>query len=270
MVTARGDRPSGILNQEAGERRFHLSRYLPTQDIAFFVEHYWIVAWDQREQEPYRQETLPHPTVHLVVERGRSRVFGVMRGKFSHLLQGQGRVFGVKFRPGGFYPFVRSPVSTFTDGHLGVREALGIECTELEGAILTSEDEGQMVERMEAILRERLPARDETVEVIHRIVDRIISDREITKVDHLVSRLSMNKRSLQRLFSQYVGVSPKWVIKRYRLMEAAEQVANGDVVDWPMLARELGYFDQAHFIRDFKAIVGRAPTDYARLIATGS
>ena len=69
---------------------------------------------------------------------------------------------------------------------------------------------------------------------------------------------------LQRLFGRYVGVSPKWVIQRYRLHEAAEQLATGESVSQTELALNLGYSDQAHFIRDFKAIVGVSPAAYAR------
>jgi AraC-like DNA-binding protein len=61
-----------------------------------------------------------------------------------------------------------------------------------------------------------------------------------------------------------VGVGPKWVIKRRRLHEAVQRMEAGEPVDWPGLARELGYFDQAHFIHDFKAMVGRTPAEYAR------
>lgn len=105
---------------------------------------------------------------------------------------------------------------------------------------------------------------DKNVEVINEIVDCIIAHREITKVDDVVSRLNINKRTLQRLFRQYVGVSPKWVIKRYRLHEVAERLAAGEVVDWPEMVLELGYSDQAHFIKDFKTIVGRTPAEYAK------
>jgi AraC-like DNA-binding protein len=82
----------------------------------------------------------------------------------------------------------------------------------------------------------------------------------------VVSRLHISKRTMQRLFSQYVGVSPKWVIKRYRLHDAAEQVASGSIEDWARLAAELGYFDQAHFIKDFKKLVGQTPGEYARML----
>ncbi len=259
-------KPRGILDPRAAEAMFRLSLHPPAPDLTFFVEHYWVVTWDLQGHEPYLAEVLPHPCVHLVIEKDKSRVVGVVRGRFSQLLTDKGRVFGVKFRPGAFYPFIMSPVSAFTDLSISLRTAFGMEGAALPEAILALEHEGEMVDCAETFLRARRPERDETVGVITEIIDLIIADRDITTVDGLVGRLNLNRRTLQRLFSRYVGVGPKWVIKRYRLHEAAEHVAAGDVVDWPALALDLGYFDQAHFIKDFKAIIGRPPADYARAI----
>jgi AraC-like DNA-binding protein len=75
---------------------------------------------------------------------------------------------------------------------------------------------------------------------------------------------------MQRLFQRYVGVSPKWVIRRYRMHDAAERIAQGKEVDWISMANELGYFDQAHFIKDFRAQMGRSPTEYAAAIRAAS
>ncbi len=170
----------------------------------------------------------------------------------------------MKFKPGAFYPFIKSPVSAFTDSVISLRDAFGVEGHALEEAILAEEDEGAAIKLMDDFLSKRLPKQDENVSVINQIIDGIIADREIAKVDNVVYRFGLNKRTLQRLFSQYVGVSPKWVIKRYRLHEAAEQLEAGVVVDWAKLAQDLGYFDQAHFIKDFKTIVGKAPAEYAK------
>ena len=258
------EKPRGILNFKAGEKKFQLSRHLPAEDLSFFVEHYWIVSWDLRGQEPYVQETLPYPCVHLVFEQDQSRVFGVQTGKFARLLENKGRVFGIKFKPGAFYPFVKSPVSRFTNASISFRDTFGVDGKPLEEAILSREDEGEMIQLAEEFLRARLPEQDEHLRVINEIVECIIAHREITKVDDVVSRLNLNKRTVQRLFKQYVGVSPKWVIKRYRLHEVAERLAGGEVVDWPAMVVELGYSDQAHFIKDFKTIVGRTPAEYAK------
>lgn len=255
------------MNLKAGEKKFSLSRHLPAQDLAFFVERYWIVAWDLRGQEPYTQETLPFPCVNLVFERGMSRVYGVETGKFARLLENQGRVFGIKFRPGAFYPFVKTPVAQITNGSMAFRDVFGSDSTALEDAILSRVDEREMVAIAEGFLRQVLPEQDKNVSLINEVVDYIIAHQEITRVDDVLNRLNLNKRTIQRLFRQYVGVSPKWVIKRYRLHEVAERLAAGEVVDWPGMIVELGYSDQAHFIKDFKTIVGKTPVEYARHIS---
>nr|WP_254625240.1 MULTISPECIES: helix-turn-helix transcriptional regulator [unclassified Myxococcus] len=82
-------------------------------------------------------------------------------------------------------------------------------------------------------------------------------------MEQVAALAGLEPRNLQRRFSAAVGVSPKWVIQRYRLHEAAEQLARADAPDMASLALQLGYFDQSHFIRDFKALVGRAPGQYA-------
>jgi AraC-like DNA-binding protein len=60
-----------------------------------------------------------------------------------------------------------------------------------------------------------------------------------------------------------VGAGPKWLIRLYRIKEAAARIEEGDVVDWADLAGQLGYADQSHFINDFRRLVGRSPGEYA-------
>jgi len=99
---------------------------------------------------------------------------------------------------------------------------------------------------------------------VNRIVALIVAERAITRVDHVVERADVGKRTLQRLFHEYVGVSPRWIIKRYRLHEAAQRLADDPDAALADLALDLGYCDQAHFVRDFKSVVGRPPAAYAR------
>ncbi|MDQ2887462.1 MAG: AraC family transcriptional regulator [Chloroflexota bacterium] len=257
-------KPRGILLRRAGEKRFQLTRLPPSQDLSCFVERYWIVSWDLRDQPPYVQETLPYPCVNLVIEKDRSMIYGVETGKFARLLEGHGRVFGVKFKPGAFYPFFKAPVVHITNACISFQAALGVDSNALEEALLAHEDENAMKEVVEGFLLARLPKHDAHVMEINRIIDYIIAHQEITRVDDVVEQLALNKRTLQRLFNQYVGVGPKWVIKRYRLHEVAERLAAHEGGDCTKLAQDLGYFDQAHFIKDFKTVVGKTPSEYAR------
>ncbi len=70
-------------------------------------------------------------------------------------------------------------------------------------------------------------------------------------------------RALERLFRRQIGLPPKTVIRRFRVQQAAARVAAGEAIAWTALAHDLGYCDQAHFIREFKAQTGRTPTQYA-------
>ncbi len=269
MVKRRADKLNGPLYYAAGTRKFQLTPYLPSDDLTFFVEHYWTVRWDLRGQPPYRTEHLPDPSVHLVIEDDIAGVFGAARGKFSRLVEGQGRAFCIKFRPGAFYPFVISPVSRFTNKTASLYEVFGAAGEALKTAIRVAVEVEERIEIAENFLRSRRPKRDDSVALIQQIIERIVADREITKSYDLEHQFNLTTRTLQRLFSRYVGVSPSWVIRRYRLHDAVDQLDQGEIVDWPALAVDLGYFDQAHFIKDFKKIMGVSPGQYVRRVSQG-
>src|SRR5690349_11897536 len=115
----------GVLRPERSDGLFRHDRRLPSSDLADLIAHFWSVSWDLRDHEPRVQETLPHPAVHIVFEAGSTRVGGVSRNRFSRRLEGQGRVFGIKFQPAGFHPFLGEPLSTLTDTSLTLPEVFG-------------------------------------------------------------------------------------------------------------------------------------------------
>lgn len=242
---------------------FAHERRAPAADLAGFIEHFWYVAWDV--PAPVTREVLSHPSVHLTLSREvGSVVTGVPRGRYTRALAGAGRVFGIKFRPGAFRPLVGFPIAQLTDRTLPLADVLGARAGELDAAVTSQAAFAGQIAAATAHLRELLPERDATVEHVAALVRRILDDPDLRKVDDLAAHAELSPRALQRLFSEYVGVSPKWVIRRYRLHEALERIDAGDAVDLAGLAADLGYFDQAHFIRDFKALVGRTPGQYQR------
>jgi AraC-like DNA-binding protein len=266
MIRRKSAPPRGVLRSasttDVGRRR-HV-RYHPSTDLESYVEHYWSVEWDFRGAAPQRVEILPHPSVHLIFQRDvGARIMGVTRGKFSRLLSGVGSIFAVKFTPGGFHPFLLSPVSTLTDSIASVGDVFGDDGVLVARSVQTARTDLSRTRIVEALLRQRLRP-DPAVARVADLVYSAAKDRTIVKVDDLVVRSGSSRRSLERLFAKYVGVSPKWVIQRYRLHEAAEQLGAGDNVNYAALALSLGYSDQAHFVRDFKAVVGTSPAAYAR------
>jgi AraC-like DNA-binding protein len=238
----------------------------PSPDLAPFVARYWFVAWDLRGQLPYRQLVVPYPNVHLGFVNGVATVTGVLRHHGFRELAGTGRVFGVAFRPGCFRPFLQSSVSALTDRSVPATDIWGPDVPST--AMAEAADETDMLPIAEGFLRANLPPTDPTAEAAADMVATIAADATIARVDTLAERTATSVRQLQRLFAEYVGITPKRVIRRYRLHEVTERLAAGATVDWAALAFELGYADQAHLSRDFATIFGEPPTHYAKRYPT--
>jgi AraC-like DNA-binding protein len=254
----------GILDPGGGADRFSLVRSAPGSNLTPFVERYWTVCWDLRGRAPHAQETLPWPCANLVIGTHRPGLFGVWRTRFVAHLDGEGWVVGVKFRPGGLRPFITRPMAALTDRQIAIDELFGPAGAALERAVHAAHP-GERIGLIAAFLGDRRPAIDAEAEAASRIVDTIRADRSLCRVDDLAARTGRDLRGLQRQFQQYVGVSPKWVIRRFRVQEAAERMAAGAPFEAAAFASECGYSDQSHFIRDFKAQVGKTPGAYAAM-----
>ncbi|WP_336049238.1 AraC family transcriptional regulator [Streptomyces sp. CA2R101] len=279
----------GIVDAPGLFTRVQFRRRTPAAPLRPYVEHYWLIDWDL--SEPYATHVVPHPCVNLVFQRyagrpGFGEVAGVGLELFAQKLTGRGRVCGVQFRPGGFRPFTpERPATDWTDRRLPLAAVFGTPDTaatetaapdtaapdtaapDAAAAVLEPDDEDARVAALDAFLIPRVRAGPRILaqtDLAMGLADRIRTDRTIRRVADFARAEGMSVRALQRLFAGYVGVSPKWVLLRYRVHEALERAASDAEVDWAALAAELGYSDQAHLIRDVGATVGVSPTAYAR------
>jgi AraC-like DNA-binding protein len=253
----------GMLRPGLESGAFSLTRIEPSADLAPFVAWYWVVTWDRRRQPPYRSETVPFPSVNVTIEGSRLKIHGVARRRFTRTLRGRGRVFGIRFRPGMFQPFFGGSAHRLTDRTVSLLSVFGEPGHRVGAAIAEAVDASRGKVLFEAFLRERLPLDCSRAAATRDLVDRIASDRRLVRAAEAAEIWGSSLRDLERAFRMYVGVTPKWVIERYRLLEAAERLALGKSTTVAMLAAELGYFDQAHFSRAFKALIGSSPTRYA-------
>ena len=254
----------GIVDPEAGLTRFRLDRHEPSPAVARFVDRYWVVTWDLTGQEPYTQQVFAHPVVNVIFADDAATVHGVTTSIGSRVLEGAGRALGIMFRPAGFRPFLGRSMSTITDRTLPLAEVFGPAAATLERDVLAAGTVEDMVAAADGFLAARVPVETQASERISAIVERASADPSLVRVDDVAAEAGLSVRQLQRQFADQVGVSPKAVIRRYRLYEAAERARLGTHNDWAALATELGYSDQSHLIRDFTAAIGMAPDRYAR------
>jgi AraC-like DNA-binding protein len=263
------ERPKGVVAPAQARKKFRMERYLPAPELASFLDHFWIVEWDLEGQPPFVQRTLPYPCVHLVFDsRVRSGIWGVPSGAFDYELKGAGKVCGLRFRPGAFRAILGRPLHTITDQVLALTDVFPLDAPDAERAVLGAPDDTGMMAAATRLLAPHLPAPNPQVEAQVERIGAILRMAEttsgLTQVEQLAQASGMGVRSLQQLFSDYVGVSPKWVLRRFRLHEAADRLASGEEPDLAALAHSLGYFDQAHFTADFRKLVGQTPANYRK------
>jgi len=239
-----------------------LVRLEPSADLAPYVERHWILRWDFAPRS-HVQRTAGFPCVDLVFEREGARVYGPMTGVLERKFEGSGRLFATKLRPGAWRSLSDLPPRTLVDRSIPLEMAFGVGApTSL--ALAELDDEACRV-CVEDMLRGRAPRRDPRAELVGRVVDRVLGDSSVTRVKQVEDIFGVRERTLQRMFHEYVGVGIKWLIRWSRLQAAAERLrstrANAG------LALELGYFDQAHFVRDFAEFAGLSPSRYRELKA---
>jgi AraC-like DNA-binding protein len=257
---------AGVLHAGAAATRFALERYAPPEDLAPFVDFCWVIRWDLRGRPAHEQQILPHPNVNLAFEASGASVYGVDRKIFTRRLSGAGKALGIRFRPGGFRPFYSRPIFNLNDRVLPASRLFGPAADEARAVVMAADaDDAAMIAAGAGLLRGFGAAADPVVEQAAGLAKRITEDPGLQRVAQLAGVSGLSERKLQRLFADYVGVSPKWVMRRARLHEAALRVdADGPAsVDWAALAADLGYADQAHLTRDFTATLGVPPTRYA-------
>ena len=271
-VTA-SDPTNGILDFPKGLERFQLQRFQPAEDLRAWIEGYWVVAWDLPPGEMHRQVNVSHASINIAFEPEGAFLYGVPQRTFVREIRGTGAVFGVKFRPGGFFPFWSGgSLRELTGTRVPLADALGgtaVEWSCRVAAAVSTRERARITDQFWRDLRGAHPERfagalaaPATPTATTAAAERIINDHAILTVAMAAQACGLGVRSLERRFTREVGASPKEVIRRFRLQEAAERLLREPGTSCSQIAMDLGYFDQAHFIRDFKTVAGVPPEVY--------
>ena len=258
--------PRGVIRPGRDADAFlggHHLRFEVDPPLDAHLEHFWSVGWKVKPGHSVARASLGHPVVHVVWEGPRVSVVGVHTGRYTRVLEGEGRTFAAKFRPGAFRGLWKQPMHTLTDREVPLAEVVGArKARAYRDAMADAPDDDARVAWATSFWLEVLPVPAGDAELLAALVHAATVDRSLTTVEQLRARAGLHLRELQRWFRDAVGISPKWMIQRYRLHDALLEVERGArrLTD---LAAELGYADQAHFTRDFRALVGVPPSRYA-------
>lgn len=216
-------------------------RYPPGARVGEFVRHYWIPQWSLPEGAHLDQPVLGYPARNLVIGPDSAESFPPSRTVAVQRLIGASWAFGVLLRPAA------ARVELTAETILAVRRAM-------------PHDHAEAIRRFEDALSAYRPTENDLL--MNCIAQAIEEDPELLRVSVVAERFHLTQRTLERLVRDYLDMSPKWLIQRRRLQEAAHRINQDPAVDLSALAQELGYADYPHFSRDFASVVGATPNEF--------
>jgi AraC-like DNA-binding protein len=266
------DDARGIVDPHVLAELVHFMRYAPSRPLDGLVDRFWAVRWAFPGGRHHDQQVLTHPCGNVIVTlepdgRLSAVLSGLARRVTTRRLSGGGWAVAAMTTPGGLGALLPGRADAVTDRVLPLGPALDVETGTLLDAVGSAPDEAARVVVLERwlidIFEARAPERLAAARDVVRIARLPESDRSLRRLDDLARAAGTTPRTLQRTFSEYVGVSPTWVLRRYRLLEATERARAGREVSWAQVAADLGYADQAHLVRDVKAHLGTTPAAYA-------
>ena len=266
---------AGVLRPDDLARHVQLDRRPAAPEASRWVENQWSLVWDLPIGQVVDSHVLAHPTCSLTVERGSHPrpgmpssgetvvVTGVATRRFEVQAQGWGRVVGLRFRPGGLAALTGRSASGWTDRVLPARDLLPDDlCRDLADPDLAARPDEWAAVAQSGLVAAPWQDADFRYDNLLDVVADMLADRSLVAVADLATRHGVTVRTLQRLFTHYVGVGPKWVLARYRLHDAITEIDDGYDGTLTDLAHRYGWYDQAHFTRDFTALVGVPPGQY--------
>ena len=250
----------------------------PQPDLASLVKCYWTLEVPAHEAVQ-RQLVIPDGCIEMTFLFGadirryisddefvigpRETILGQITKTFYIEPTGYVDSFAVRFYPHGFANFMPSSIQTLTDMDVPLAAVFGEESSrDLAQRMIEADDTAARIGIIEEFLLGRLSDKETIDTVVQRTLEAMFATKGGGAIKAILGDDGSKRRHLERQFIQKIGMSPKQLGKVIRLQSALKSMLNrrsGTLTD---IAYESDYYDQAHFIKDFKEFTGTTPKQF--------
>lgn len=250
----------------------NFTRFDPDEQLRNLVECYWIAEDDDRT--PVLQKIIPDGFPEIIFHYGDAykiklgnqwelqsqSLFAGQITKFFYLENtGKSGMVGIKFKPSALTQLFGLKMDGFTDKVFSLKDVVGEKLSSLENKLRVG-DRTKMISVIENELKKIVPSRSKENIIDHAIRLTFLTHGMISVAD-ICDQVNANERKLQRLFNNWIGLTPKFYARVIRFSYIF-QLAQEKQLSWSEVGLESGFYDQSHFIRNFKAFTGEDPTKY--------
>ncbi|SMD38395.1 Helix-turn-helix domain-containing protein [Reichenbachiella faecimaris] len=249
----------------------------PNADLATFVKCYWTLE-SPKKSSPEKQTIVPDGCMEMIFHYGdlykqylpngesiiqpRCFVFGQLTQPLEIEPTGATGIFSIRFHPEGFLPFATIPIKEMEKKATSFKTLFGREGLTLEEKVLKAKSTAERINHVENFLIARLADAKIITGIVKSTVDLIIDSKGQLSVGAVSQQVDISRRQLERNFSSTIGLSPKQLSKTIRLQAILKKLLNQKGKKLTALAYDGKYYDQAHFIKDFKEFTGITPKEF--------
>ncbi len=251
--------------------------YSPDTALSAFIKCYWTLDFP-KESIPEKQRIVPDGCMEMIFHGGdpykqymedesyliqpQSFVFGQITQPLYIEPTGDSAIFAVRFHPEGFIAFATIPVNEMENKAIPLKELFKEDGQHLGQAILNSSSAEEKIKIVESFLLKKLSTQEASDRIVRAGVEVIMQLNGQISVGELSEQMKINRRQLERKFSSVIGLSPKQLSKITRLQSTLKMLATKQFTSLTDVAYENNYYDQAHFIKDFKEFTGMSPKKF--------
>ncbi len=252
--------------------------YPPCPSLEKQVRYYWSLESNPGDAPHSRERIFPDGCIELIFnyrdlfikfqnnvplhEQHRTMLYGQLKTYIEVEATGRVGLFSVRFNPAGLQPFIKRDVGALTSRELNITELWGAEGSELELQMLACTTNEERVAFIEDFLRNKLKSIAFNNSDVEYCVDALTQSEGNVTIDVLAQQLCISKRQLERKFSAAVGLTPKMLARIIRFQNTLQLIEKREFISFTGVAHEGGFYDQAHFIKDFKEFTGLNPKQY--------
>ncbi len=242
-----------------------------------YIKGYFIVEINQPEDFLPKERVLPNGCISMVFHYGLPSKFkkknsseyiepslvicGQQTSHYDLLLAGNTGMIVILFKPFGVKPFFNFPITELKDENLSLQDLIKIEASELEDKLYNSKDTKQRIAYIENFFFRKLFL-DKDFERVEHAVKIIEKANGQVKIELVAQEVCLGIKQFERVFSKHIGLNPKKFTNIIRFQNVIQMKRKCNDANLYQLAFDNGYYDQSHFIHDFKNFSGLAPKDF--------
>ena len=248
---------------------------LPSKILTPYIKRYWAIENVLDKGERCLQRIIPTGLTELLMYfTPRPKVlnsnkylsdnialYGHQNDFYDIELTGDLSVFSIVFRPQGLMQFFKFPLHEICNRNVPLKYLSGQAGKDLEEKMGEAVTFHQRVCIAENFLLQNITA-DFEFRKINHIIDLIKNTGGNINIKQMISEACLSRKQFERIFTEHVGISPKQYLKIIRFQFALFQKQQNVDLNMTELSYESGYFDQSHFIKDFKSLCGMTPKQY--------